>query len=236
MLFIGYSSKDRYTIVEPILFHLKHLGLEVWYDFTDMFLGDNRYLTNFEHGIGDAAYIAFVISPNLFTSHCAIEELSFAKRIVEEKHAVIFPIFYQFSPNNLKNEYEWLKNYIYNEVTSDSGTKHVAYQIAERIMHDDMQSFSVLSIESLLQKENLGEGYVKELLECCQNTDERNYGVRMGLLYSLFQYLPAIDTKYNKAIRYIFSLLQMNENPDHLIYSVFEKCILGYLCCQLTVH
>lgn len=53
MFFIGYSSKDRYTIVEPILFPLKHLGSDAWYDFTNMHLGDNRYFANLEHGIGE---------------------------------------------------------------------------------------------------------------------------------------------------------------------------------------
>ncbi len=27
MIFIGYSSKDRYTIVESMVFHLKNYGL-----------------------------------------------------------------------------------------------------------------------------------------------------------------------------------------------------------------
>ena len=55
MIFIGYSSKDRYSVVEPILFHLKHLGLHVWYDFHDMFLGDDRYQENFVNGIESAS-------------------------------------------------------------------------------------------------------------------------------------------------------------------------------------
>ena len=54
MFLIGYSSKDRYTIVEPILFPLKHLGSDAWYDFTNMYhLGNNRYIANFEHRIGE---------------------------------------------------------------------------------------------------------------------------------------------------------------------------------------
>lgn len=48
MIFIGYSSGDRYTVVESLVFHLKNYGFEVWYDFYDMFLGDNRYEENFK--------------------------------------------------------------------------------------------------------------------------------------------------------------------------------------------
>ena len=51
MIFIGYSSGDRYTVVESLVFHLKSYGFEVWYDFYDMFLGDNRYEENFKKGM-----------------------------------------------------------------------------------------------------------------------------------------------------------------------------------------
>lgn len=54
MIFIGYSSKDRYTIVESMVFHLKNYGFNVWYDFHDMYLSDARFETNFEHGIKDS--------------------------------------------------------------------------------------------------------------------------------------------------------------------------------------
>ena len=33
MIFIGYSSGDRYTVVESLVFHLKNYGFEVWYGF-----------------------------------------------------------------------------------------------------------------------------------------------------------------------------------------------------------
>ena len=79
MVFIGYSSKERYSVVEPILFHLKHFGLDVWYDFHDMFLGDDRYQINFKQGIGKSSYVIFIISPHFFESKCAMDELNYAK-------------------------------------------------------------------------------------------------------------------------------------------------------------
>lgn len=234
MLFIGYSSKDRYAIVEPILFHLKHFGLDVWYDFQDMFLGDDRYQTNFVHGIGSSAYIIFIISPNLFDSACAMEELAFAKTLIEDGHAVFFPIFYHFSPDKLPKGLCWINNIIYNEVKSDSGSRHVAYQIVERVFRDDQLTLPYQSLETFLQNQCFRNDYIVRLLTSWANVDERSYGIRIGILYSLYKYLPCIETKYNKAIEYIFSLLQMNEKPDHLIYSIFEKCIIGYCSCQLT--
>ena len=31
-IFIGFAAEDRYDIVEPIVYHLKNYGIELWYD------------------------------------------------------------------------------------------------------------------------------------------------------------------------------------------------------------
>ena len=31
-LFISFSAKDRYDIVQPIVYHLKNYGINIWYD------------------------------------------------------------------------------------------------------------------------------------------------------------------------------------------------------------
>ena len=91
MIFIGYSSKDRYTIVESMVFHLKNYGFNVWYDFHDMYLSDARFETNFEHGIKDSKYVIFILSPNFFTSKCAVEELDYAQTLYEQGTIKLFP-------------------------------------------------------------------------------------------------------------------------------------------------
>ena len=236
MIFIGYSSKDRYSVVEPILFHLKHLGLNVWYDFHDMFLGDDRYQENFVNGIESASYVIFIISPHFFESKCAIEELLFAKKLIEEGRMIFFPVFYDLSPEQLPAQLDWIHNIIYNEVQSDSGTRHVAYQIAERVFRDETQKLPYQSLVSIAKKDCFHDSYINRLIESWNCVDERSYGVRIGILFSLYQYLPLIETEYNVAIQYIYSLLQLNETSNHLIYSIFEKCVLAYCSCQLATN
>ena len=111
MIFIGYSSKDRYSIVEPILFHLKHFGLDVWYDFHNMFLGDDQYQANFVEGIQSSSYIVFIISPYILESTCAMEELAFAKKLIEEEQAIFFPVFYNLEPDKLPPKLNWILGY-----------------------------------------------------------------------------------------------------------------------------
>lgn len=231
MLFIGYSSKDRYMIVEPLLFHLKHMGFQVWYDFHDMFLGDNREKVNFEYGIGTASYIIFVISPHLFESECAQEELAYTKDLVESQKAVLFPLFFQYDPHDLPEKFCWIRNIIYNEVQIDSGTRYVAFQITERILQDELLIKPGEALQ-LLAKKFSQSSYVMKLLSLWHSVDERNYAVRIGLLYSLICYIKPKVSRYKETVEYIFSLLQMNEPANHLLYSVFEKSTIMLLLDQ----
>lgn len=41
-MFICFAAEDRYRIVEPIVFHLKNYGINMWYDRYSLIMGDNR--------------------------------------------------------------------------------------------------------------------------------------------------------------------------------------------------
>ncbi|MDO4308413.1 MAG: toll/interleukin-1 receptor domain-containing protein [Eubacteriales bacterium] len=137
MIFIGYSNRDRYDIVEPMIFHLKNYGINVWYDFHDMFLSDNRFHENFELGIGKSRYVIFIISHNFFDSNCAVEELKYAQMLYEKGEIVLFPVLYLLKASDLPNDYSWIKKIIYNEVNEHSGTLFVTNQIIEKMLHDE---------------------------------------------------------------------------------------------------
>ena len=117
MIFIGYSSGDRYTVVESLVFHLKNYGFEVWYDFYDMFLGDNRYEENFKKGISGSHYVIFVISKNFFSSNCAKEELDYAQLLYERGEIILFPLLYCMSADELPQEYNCFEKFV-NDILS----------------------------------------------------------------------------------------------------------------------
>ena len=50
-VFLCFSSKDRYEIVESIYYHLKNFGVSVWYDRAEILMGDNRNQKNFTEGV-----------------------------------------------------------------------------------------------------------------------------------------------------------------------------------------
>lgn len=75
MLFFCFSSKDRHSIVESILFHLTNYGLPVWYDRHKMLLGDERDNKNFDEGVKACNYSIIILSANTIASECANEEI-----------------------------------------------------------------------------------------------------------------------------------------------------------------
>lgn len=232
MVFIGYSNQDRYDIVEPMVFHLKNYGINIWYDFHDMFLSDNRFHENFEFGIGESKYVIFIISQNFFNSKCAVEELKYAQNLYEEGKIVLFPILYLIKASELPNNYNWIKKIIYNEVTEQSGTLFVTNQIIEKMLHDEskilpFQSFSEISNYF----ENHSEIYLNKLFETYESLDLPNYSARMAFLYAAYLYISIADgkkydTHISKIINKIVIFSSLNISLDHLTFSIFELAIL----------
>lgn len=230
MIFIGYSSEDRYTVVEPLLFHLRNYGFKVWYDFDNMYLGDSRKQENFEKGIKGANYLIFIITHGFFESSCAKEELEYAHQLVEQCGYIMFTVFYKFLPQELPSRYDWLRNYIFNEIAMDTGTRYAADQIVERIVKDSLSVKRIQSIDDLVY-ENFDE-YTRSLIKELKIIDIRNYGLRVGLLYAIYIYLRKSSTHMadcEKAIAYIVKQSQFQLRNSHLLYSIFEKSILLFV-------
>lgn len=76
MIFLCFSSGDRYSIVKSCLYHLKNYGYETWYDYHELILGDKKREKNFIKAIQTCDYFIIIYSNNLLNSPCAINEES----------------------------------------------------------------------------------------------------------------------------------------------------------------
>lgn len=230
MIFIGYSSKDRYDVIEPMMFHFKNHGFPLWYDFHDMIVSDNREKMNFEYGIKESTYVIFIISDNFFTSNCALEELVYAQQLYEKGEITLFIIFYEYSASLLPKEFNWLTKIIYGEVTKNTGTLFITNQIIEKILNDIINKLTYRSIPELSNFLN-EEKYIMCLLETYLELDLRNYSARIAILYSLYLYLKAnmkID-RYSissKIINRIYKFTSLNLTIDHLSLRLFEMAVI----------
>ena len=78
-LFICFASEDRYRITEPIVYHLKNYGINIWYDRYSLVMGDHRIKKNLIDGAMKCKYVIAIISEYTAASKCAMEELSIIK-------------------------------------------------------------------------------------------------------------------------------------------------------------
>lgn len=116
MIFFCFSSIDRHSIVEAILFHITKYQLPIWYDRQQMLLGDNRNYKNFIEGVDIASYFIIVLSPNSISSTCANEEMELIKEKYNNNAAIVFPLFYNIAIDKIPNKYNWMKQLVYKEM------------------------------------------------------------------------------------------------------------------------
>ena len=92
MIFLCFSGRDRMTIVQSVLYHLKQYGLPVWYDNYEYILGDNKE-TNYMAGIDASPYAIVIFSSDFIHSPGAIEELEYIAHQYWERKINVFTIF-----------------------------------------------------------------------------------------------------------------------------------------------
>ena len=80
-VFLCFSSKDRYEIVESIHYHLANIGIPTWYDRKEILMGDNRNYKNFTEGVCGCKYAIIILSLNAINSVCANEEIDLIEDI-----------------------------------------------------------------------------------------------------------------------------------------------------------
>lgn len=65
-VFFCFSGKDRLVYAQSLNFHLKNLGIEVWYDYEKLYLGDDGDYVNIEEGVNNLRYFYFLFQHNYF--------------------------------------------------------------------------------------------------------------------------------------------------------------------------
>lgn len=110
-VFLCFSSGDRYTIVNSILYNLKQFGVPTWYDYHELTLGDDRIICNFANGLNICDYAVVILSPNMFDCKCGNDELDEIRKRYINNTIHIFPLFYNIKASELPTRYSWLTCY-----------------------------------------------------------------------------------------------------------------------------
>lgn len=191
MIFFCFSSKDRYSIVESIFYHITNYAIPVWYDRHKMLMGDERDYKNFAEGINKCEYAVIILSYNAIASMCAREEIE----LILEKHKQgqmhIFPIFYKIKAAEIPDEFKWMTKLVYKELDETTDSLSACNHIICRVLLDEVSKYKVQSVNDFLHQygRNPTYTYLSQLMKSYCSISDDNHDAQIAMLYAGCLYL-----------------------------------------------
>lgn len=234
-LFICFSAKDRYQIVQPIVYHLKNYGVNVWYDRYEMVIGDNRYEKNIVEGAGECRYALIILSSNTINSVCATEEIKILESRYYKNEVVVFPALYELKPCDIPPVFSWIRKLIFKEVDRSTGTLEVCNHIACKITQDMLESCRYRTIEEVNYSNLPLPKSASTLLHKYIQIDNSNLNSKVALLYAIYTIIQSDITSTDlpcimptKVFDRLFTETLLNLSVDYREIWLLENslCIL----------
>lgn len=245
-LFICFSAKDRYDIVQPVVYHLKNYGIHVWYDRYEMVMGDDRVEKNLEEGAGKCRYALIILSANTVESSCATEEIKILESRYNRGEVVIFPVLYELSPSNGPPVFGWIRKLIFKEVDHTTGTLEICNHIACRITQDMLGSYPYRTISELAAASLPLPKSIDSLLNKYLQIDHANLNSRVAILYAIYTIIaescdltmtPLCEVPTD-AFERLFTETRLNLTVDYRELWLLENslCILANYYCTSCIE
>jgi hypothetical protein len=232
MIFMCFNIKDREAIAEKIYHHLTGFGMDVWYDRSNIFLGDNRNYENFDRGVKNTKYkyAVVIISPNFSSGTCCNEELDIIYQRYTLGKLTVFPIFYDIDAKDIPPKYSWLTKLLYKELKQVDEKLYVCYHIVAKITHDLVAKCCCSTIESYLRVHD-EDSYENQLLNLYIDIGSCNFKAKMTVLYVTYKYLVQIEPvlkhlPYQKCFEKLFSFTKLDIATDKRELQILENTLL----------
>lgn len=232
MIFICFSHIERYIVAQSLSYHLKNYGYQVWYDYDELFIGDDGDYLNFEEGLHKSKYVVIIVSHALFKSPCAISELEQIYSLFINKKIVVIPLLYNIIAKDIPEKFQWINNIIYTEITNENGTLDVATQISAKYLEDIIRNSSFYRLNNIIIKPGKYSDYLKCLISCYLKIDSNNINARIATLYNLYLFLYNFFDLSNtpsycsKSIDYIYEKTNLNLSINFKELSIIENCVI----------
>lgn len=239
-VFIGFAAEDRYGVAEPIVYHLKNYGINVWYDRHRLLMGHNRISKNLVEGAANSEYAVLILSKDTSSSTCTMEEISIIKTRYQRGETTVFPILYELSPDDISADLCWIKDLIFKETNHQSGTREICNHIACKITEDLISACPYHSIpEICLKHQNSLPASVLSILDCYQYIDHSNLNSKIALLYATYLILKHLlsskELSVPQMIQKIFERL-FSETKLNLAIDYRELWLLENTICLLVQY
>ena len=234
MIFFCFSSKDRHSVVEALLYHITNFELSVWYDRQQMLLGDNRDYKNFTEGVDKATYAVIILSPNSISSICANEEIELIRKKHIEQSITVFPLFFNIKASDIPDNYIWMKQLVYKELIKEEDVRSACNHIICKVLSDELLKYKLHSLDKLYEecKKIPSLCFVSEMISHYKIIDKSNYNSRIAMLFSIYTFiknsysLADIPYFYYVGMDRLFDETKLNLEIDLRETIIFEKLIL----------
>lgn len=238
MIFLCFSSKDRYSIVKSCLYHLKNYGYNTWYDYHELILGDKKREKNFIKAIRTCDYFIIIYSNSFLNSPCALNEESLIFAEALKRNIKIFPLLYNIKFSELPYDIQdKLENLIYNEITNTSGCIESVNQIVVKILLDEMgyDEFDFTPSINYELTRKTKDMFLKSILIEYLNISKENFNARISFLYCIYMYivtnnvLENIPIHYSQTITYLINYTKLNIPYNHKELIIAELVIINLI-------
>lgn len=209
MLFLCFAVKDRIPLINDFYHFLANFGVEMWYDRSNIYLGDNRREENIKHGAENpnVNYAVIFYSENFKNGNICLEEFEILVKRYYKGEVFLFPVFISEVPQNIEKKFQLCKTLVYKQIYDQSGFGALALHIIAKMTSDEIRQTKFKSIQDIeINYSNKTSIYYGLIIEY-QNIEKTNYNMRIAFLYAL--YLIATDKRnknlfHHKTMNYIY--------------------------------
>ncbi len=131
-VFLSHASEDKDDVARPLAKLLEARGLKVWYDETELKIGDNL-VAQLNAGINASRFGILVLSNAFFEKHWTKYELDILEYLAVIEDRVLFPIWHNITAEEIRSYRASLAN-IYARSTTTHTIEEIADEIYEVIM------------------------------------------------------------------------------------------------------
>ena len=129
-VFISHASEDKDAVARPLANHLSTLGLKVWLDESELFLGDSLR-TKIDAGLAKSRFGVVILSPSFFAKNWTKAELDGLIARENDGVKVVLPVWHDMTHGDVQSHSPMLAGRL--AITTDKGLATVAKAIVAAI-------------------------------------------------------------------------------------------------------
>lgn len=110
-VFLSHASEDKDDVARPLALKLQALGLDVWYDETELRIGDNL-VAKLSAGINASRFGILILSNAFFAKQWTMHELDILENLWVSENRILFPIWHNITVQEIKSYRASLANIV----------------------------------------------------------------------------------------------------------------------------